>query len=343
MTEFELIARYFTRPPAVGGMVARGVGDDCALLDLGDRWLAVTTDMLIEGRHFFAGAEPEALGHKALAVNLSDLAAAGAQPRCFFLALALPQADEVWLAAFSRGMLALADAHGCTLAGGDTTRSPEGGPLTICITAIGETPVGGALTRGGARAGDDVWVSGEVGDAALALAMRLDPVAPAKAGAQCLFGKTLDSGLRRNDGMVDAVGRRLDQPQPRVALGLALRGLATSCIDVSDGLLGDLGHICERSGVGTELLWSAVQRSPTLRAQPEEAQRRCALAGGDDYELLFTAAPAQRDAVQAAGATAGVAVTRIGRITAEPGCRVLDADGRTIDTAGLASFDHFAP
>jgi thiamine-monophosphate kinase len=330
MGEFELIARYFTRPPAAGGMVARGVGDDCAVLDLGDRWLALTTDMLVEGRHFFAGAEPEALGHKALAVNLSDLAAAGAAPRCFFLALALPQADEVWLAAFSRGMLALADAHGCTLAGGDTTRSSAGGPLTICITAVGETPPGAALSRAGALVGDDLWVSGEVGDAALALERLRSAVAPAQAGAQCLCSTTGTPTVCR-------------RPEPRVALGLRLRGLASSCIDVSDGLLGDLGHIRERSGVGAELLWSAVPRSPTLRAQPQEVEQRCALAGGDDYELLFTAAPAQRDAVQTAGAAAGVAVKRIGRITAEPGCRVLDADGRMIDTAGLASFDHFAP
>jgi len=341
VTEFELIARYFTRPPAAGGMVARGVGDDCAVLDLGDRWLAVTTDLLVEGRHFFASAEPEALGHKALAVNLSDLAAAGAQPRCFFLALALPQADEAWLAAFSRGMLALADAHGCTLAGGDTTRSPEGGPLTICITAVGETPVGGALTRSGARAGDDVWLSGEVGDAALAL--QSSAVVPAEAGTQPCAQPPLGSRFRGNDGEEARLRQRLDRPQPRVALGLRLRGLASSCIDVSDGLLGDLGHIRERSGVGAELLWPAVPRSPALLAQPQELQRRCALAGGDDYELLFTAAPEQRDAVQAAGAAAGVAVTRIGRFTAEPGCRVLEADGRAIDTAGLASFDHFAP
>lgn len=316
MTEFELIARYFTRAPAAGSLVARGVGDDCAVLNLGDRWLAVTTDLLVEGRHFLPDAEPEALGHKALAVNLSDLAAAGAVPRCFFLALALPRADEAWLAAFSRGMLALADAYGCALAGGDTTRTADGGALTICITAIGETPVGAALDRAGARVGEDLWVSGEVGDAALA--------------------------LRAYGTAVEPVRQRLDCPQPRVALGLALRGLASSCIDVSDGLLGDLGHIRERSGVGAEVDWPAVPRSARLRAQPEALQLACALAGGDDYELLFTAPPERRAAVQAAGTTAGVAVTRIGRITAQPGCRVLDAQGNTIDTTALRSFDHFA-
>lgn len=340
MTEFELIARYFTRAPAAGGMVARGVGDDCAVLDLGDRWLAVTTDLLVEGRHFLPDAEPEALGHKALAVNLSDLAAAGAAPRCFFLALALPRADEAWLAAFSRGMLALADAHGCALAGGDTTRTAEGGALTICITAVGETPPGAALRRAGAGAGDDLWVSDEVGDAALAL--RAASVIPAQAGIQNGSRESLGSRLRGNDGMEEQVRQRLDRPQPRVALGLALRGLASSCIDVSDGLLGDLGHIRARSGVGAEVDWPAVPRSARLRAQPEALQLACALAGGDDYELLFTAPPERRAAVQAAGTTAGVAVTRIGRITAQPGCRVLDAQGNTIDTTALRSFDHFA-
>jgi thiamine-monophosphate kinase len=327
MTEFELIARYFTRPPAPGGLVARGVGDDCALLQIGDRTLAVTTDLLVEGRHFFPDAEPEALGHKALAVNLSDLAAAGAAPRCFFLALALPHADEAWLAAFARGLWALADRHDCVLAGGDTTRAAPtsgDGPLTICITAIGEVPAGAALHRAGARAGDELWVSGTLGDAALALAVHNGQAAPPSAEA------------------VAAARQRLDRPQPRVALGLALRGVASSCMDVSDGLLGDLGHILERSRVGAEVTWEQVPRSAALRAQPLSLQQRCALAGGDDYELLFTAAPAKRLAVEAAGAAAEVELTCIGRISAETGCRVLDAQGQPLDMTAFKSFDHFA-
>jgi thiamine-monophosphate kinase len=325
VNEFELIARYFTRTPPAGSLVAAGVGDDCALLDLGEHQFAVTTDLLLEGRHFAAGADAEALGHKALAVNLSDLAAAGSAPRCFFLALALPAADEAWLAAFSRGLLALADRHGCVLAGGDTTRAPHvdahPGPLTVCITAVGEVPRGAALTRGGACTGDDVYVSGCVGDAALALA--------------AADGVSLD--------FVDAaaVQARLDRPEPRVALGLALRGLASACIDVSDGLVGDLAHIGERSRVGLRIDWAAVPRSPALRRQRSELQQRCALAGGDDYELAFTAPPSQRRRVQAASAQAGVPVTRIGTVVGEPGVSVVDEQGRVL-AGPFASFDHFA-
>jgi thiamine-monophosphate kinase len=328
VNEFELIARYFTRTPPAGSLVATGVGDDCALLDAGGQQLALTTDMLIEGRHFVAGCDPEALGHKALAVNLSDLAAAGSTPRCFFLALGLPAADAAWLAAFAKGLLALADRHGCVLAGGDTTRTPtidaRPGPLTICITAVGSVPRGAALTRGGARAGDEVYVSNVLGDAALALA--------AQAGT---CGALLD--------FVDAaaVQARLDRPEPRVALGQALRGVATACIDVSDGLVGDLAHIGERSSVGARLDWSAVPRSPALRRQPVEVQQRCALAGGDDYELLFTAPPEARKRVQAAAAQSGVTVARIGEITAQPGITVVDEHGRALD-GRFAAYDHFA-
>jgi thiamine-monophosphate kinase len=327
MNEFELIARYFTRPPPAGSLVAAGVGDDCALLDLGERQLAVTTDLLLEGRHFVAGCDPESLGHKALAVNLSDLAAAGSTPRCFFLALALPVADAAWLEAFARGMLALADRYGCVLAGGDTTRTPtidtRAGPLTICITAIGEAPRGAALTRGGAQPGDEVHVSNVVGDAALALAAA--------------------GGKLRGLDFVDAaaVQARLDRPEPRVTLGQALRGIATACIDVSDGLLGDLAHIGERSGVGACIEWSAVPLSPALRRQPVAIQQRCALAGGDDYELLFTAPAAARRRVQSAAAQAGVTVARIGTITAESGLTVVDEHGRAL-TGAFTAFDHFA-
>jgi thiamine-monophosphate kinase len=325
VTEFELIARYFDRAAARPGVV-QGIGDDCALLDAGDRLLAVTTDMLIEGRHFFADVDAAALGHKALAVNLSDLAAAGATPRCFFLALALPRADEAWLGAFAHGLFALADEHGCALAGGDTTRAPAtaagAGPLTICITAVGDLPRQYARGRAGARPGDDVWVSGTLGDAALALAARAGEAAlPADAAA---FAQA-----------------RLERPTPRVALGEALRGLASACIDVSDGLLGDLGHILARSRVGAVLHWTALPQSEAVRRAPEPLRRRCVLAGGDDYELLFTAPAARRGEVAAAAERARTPATRVGAITEGRDLIVLDEGGRRMDTP-FSAYDHFA-
>ncbi|RYY92661.1 MAG: thiamine-phosphate kinase, partial [Comamonadaceae bacterium] len=218
MGEFDLIARYFDRPVRRSPL---GIGDDCALLQPAPGMqLAVTSDMLVEGRHFLSTVDPRKLGHKALAVNLSDLAASGARPLAFTLALALPSVDEAWLAGFAGGLLALADAHGCELVGGDTTR----GPLCINITAFGEVAAGTALLRSGARAGDDLWVSGTLGDARLAL-------------------EAFRGSLSLPQPVFDAARARLEQPQPRVALGQALVGIATSAIDISDGLLGDLGHV----------------------------------------------------------------------------------------------------
>jgi thiamine-monophosphate kinase len=320
--EFELIARYFTRAvPAGRDDIALAVGDDCALLEPvpGEQW-AVSTDTLVESVHFLPTVDPAALGHKALAVNLSDLAACGAEPRCFFLALALPQVDEAWLAAFSGGMFALADTHRCVLAGGDTTRSPQG--VVITVTVMGSVPRGQALLRSGARLGDDVWVSGTLGDAALGLALRQG-------------GHEVPADAR-------AAIERLERPQPQVGLGLALRGVATAAIDVSDGLLGDLGHILERSAVGARVEWNRVPRSDALRRQAEAGQRRLALAGGDDYELLFTASAGRRREVERAATRAGVAVTRIGEVTATGRLELVDADGRPMDTAPRA-FDHFRP
>src|SRR5437868_2059526 len=228
MGEFDLIARYFTRPARRSPL---GVGDDCALLQPAPGMqLAVSTDLLVEGRHFLSTVDPRALGHKALAVNLSDLAACGAQPLAFTLSLALPRVDEAWLAGFSEGMFALADAHDCELVGGDTTA----GPLAINITVFGEVPAGAALLRSGAQAGDDLWVSGTLGDARLAL-------------------EAFRGTVSLPQEVFDAARLRLERPQPRVALGLALRGLATAAIDVSDGLLGDLGHVLQRSGVGADV------------------------------------------------------------------------------------------
>ncbi|MEG0821641.1 MAG: thiamine-phosphate kinase [Burkholderiaceae bacterium] len=321
--EFELIARYFTHPVR-GPWASQGVGDDCALIDVGERRLAITCDMLIAGRHFFPATDPEWLGHKALAVNLSDLAAAGATPRAFFLALALPAADPAWLSAFSRGLIRLAETHGCALLGGDTTRTPDvngvAGPLTISITALGELPRAMGLTRSGARPGDDLWLSGTVGDAAAALMQAQGELELGAADAL-------------------AMRARLDAPTPRVRLGEELRRVASSAVDVSDGLLADLGHILERSGVGAEVKWAAVPRSPSLRRCPEAIQQRCALAGGDDYELLFTAPRARRGAVVAAGEAAAVPLARIGAIV-DQGLRVLDESGATIELA-TRGYDHF--
>ncbi len=332
MGEFDLIERYFKRPPV---RAVLGVGDDCALLQPAPgTQLAISTDMLVQGRHFFATTDPQKLGHKALAVNLSDLAACGAKPLAFSLALALPQADEAWLAPFSQGLLALADAHGCELVGGDTTQ----GPLNICITVFGEVPVVGgrsqALLRSGAQAGDDLYVSGTVGDARLAL--------------EVLQGKVVVPAT-----VLAAAQLRLEQPTPRLALGLALRGLATAAIDVSDGLLGDLGHILKQSGVGATVLADVaitlvasrvdavgVRDQFGVEATPDQ-WRSWALAGGDDYELLFTAPVSRRADVAAAARISQTPVTRIGRIDAALGLRLVDATGQPLPNT-YSSFDHFA-
>lgn len=317
--EFELIGRYFQRPGRrAGPQVVQDIGDDCALLQpAAGMQLAISCDMLVEGRHFFPDVNPAALGHKALAVNLSDLAACGASPLAFTLALALPAADETWLTAFSRGLFALADAHGCHLIGGDTTR----GPLNICITVFGQTPNGTALLRSGARAGDEVWVSGTLGDACLALQARRGQINMPPAA-------------------LEAAKQRLDWPTPRLALGQALRGVASAAIDVSDGLVGDLGHILQASGVGATL---DTEKVSGLLASPQiEGQRRLdfTLAGGDDYELLFTASASASAQVQSAGRQAGVPVTRIGRIEAQAGLRLIDGHGQLL-SGHFAAFDHF--
>jgi thiamine-monophosphate kinase len=329
--EFALIRRYFDRPIPAGSRagVALGIGDDCALLAPGPGMqLAVSSDMLVSGRHFFADVDPHTLGHKALAVNLSDLAACGARPLGFTLALALPEANPAWLQAFAQGLFALADAHGCALVGGDTTK----GPLNICITVFGEVPVGQALLRSGAQVDDDIWVSGSVGDAAL--------------GLQALLGRaTLPPDLLAH------TRQRLETPSPRVALGLALRGVASACADVSDGLLGDLGHILDRSGRGANISLQGAMLSGAACAAFTGASgqndlntqlaRQCVLAGGDDYELVFTAPPAHRSAVQQAAQQCQVPVHRIGGIESEAGLRVLDTAGQPMDLP-LQSFDHFA-
>ena len=318
--EFDLIARYFTRAPR---RAVLGVGDDCALLAPlpAGQQLAVSCDMLVEGRHFLSTVAPQRLGHKALAVNLSDLAACGAEPVAFTLALAMPRVDEDFLEGFSRGLFALADAHSVDLVGGDTTA----GPLNICITVLGAVPGGQALLRSGARPGDELWVShppdGGLGDARLALEVFRGSVA--------LTGDSLE-----------AVRLRMECPTPRVALGVALRGVATSAIDLSDGLVGDLGHVLARSGVGATVNADALPRSAVLAAMPRAMQHECTLAGGDDYELLFSAPPGAESQVIAAAKRAELAVARIGRIDAAPGLRIVDGLGAPL-LQRFVAFDHF--
>ncbi|MEY4099477.1 MAG: hypothetical protein RL300_648 [Pseudomonadota bacterium] len=332
MGEFDLITRYFKRPTR---RAALGVGDDCALLQPAPgTQLAISSDMLVEGRHFFADVDPHSLGHKSLAVNLSDLAACGAKPLAFTLALALPRVNEPWLAEFARGLFELADEHDCELIGGDTTA----GPLNICITVFGEVPIANGrslgLLRNGARAGDDIYVSGTLGDARLALNL--------------LQGK-----LTAPPAVLATARKRLEQPTPRVALGLALRGVASAAIDLSDGLIGDLGHILECSQVGATVQLDDLVQCIGCYADPahdknrsgpalsQEQWRTLALAGGDDYELLFTAAPSQRAAVAQAAKISQTPVRCVGQINAEAELRLIDAQGQRLPNT-YTSFDHFA-
>jgi thiamine-monophosphate kinase len=315
-SEFELIKKFFDRPAR---SAALGVGDDAALLrPNAGMELAVSTDLLLEGRHFRAGADARKLGHKALAVNLSDMAAMGAAPRWATLALALPALpapDEAWLDEFARGFFALAGRFGVELIGGDTTRAaaPGAAPgsIVICITILGEVPTGLALLRAGARPGDDIWVSGQLGGAALALAQP----------------------------DIAAAAKRLDEPEPRVELGERLRGLASAAIDVSDGFAQDLGHILERSGVGAVVHYADLPKFPM---DDPDLQKKCVLSGGDDYELVFAAAQASRGALEALSSDLELSLSRVGSIqSGEPGLLVLDDQGRPMPVG--RGFDHFAP
>ena len=315
LSEFDLIQRYFTRPAPNAVL---GVGDDAALLRVAEGMeLAVSTDMLVSGTHFFPDADPFLLGHKTLAVNLSDLAAMGAVPRWATLALSLPGADETWLRRFSEGFFALADEYGVELVGGDTTR----GPLNLSVTIMGEVPRGLALRRSGAEAGDDIWVSGTLGKAALGLAHLQGRIAlPEDARLSCLAA--------------------LHQPRPRVALGLALRGIANSAIDISDGLLADLGHILECSHAGAEIQFTAIPAIET-HGVDDALLRHCVLSGGDDYELCFTASAAKRGEIEAIAAKLQLPLTRIGSISAGQGCTVRAADGSVMKIKE-SGYDHFA-
>lgn len=317
-SEFGLIDRHFTRPTPD---VALGVGDDAALLAVAPgRQIAISTDMLVAGTHFFVDTDPRKLGWKSLAVNVSDLAAMGAQPRWATLSIALPQADEPWLAAYADGFFECADQFGVALIGGDTTR----GPLTLNITILGEIEPETALRRDAARPGDDIWVSGTLGGAALALAALQERIQlPEHDLARCL--------------------RALETPQPRVALGRALCGIAHAAIDISDGLLADLGHILRRSQCGAEIHWSALPAHPALVPHLKQAWAQdCLLAGGDDYELCFTASPLQRNRIAALSDALHLPLHRIGRIVPNKEELVLlDDHGQVLPTT-KRGYDHFA-
>ncbi|WP_090132307.1 thiamine-phosphate kinase [Limnohabitans sp. Rim11] len=318
MGEFDLIETFFKRPARHATL---GVGDDCALLPVrAGQQLAISSDMLVEGRHFLSTVNPRWLGYKALAVNLSDLAACGAEPKAFMLALALPEVNAAWLSEFSKGLWDLADVHQCDLIGGDTTR----GPLNICITVLGEVPAHLALLRSGAKAGDDIYVSGTLGDARLAL-------------------EVFRGRLSVPQEVFEQARLRMERPTPRVALGQALRGVASAAADISDGLLGDLQHILKASGVGADIDTPRV--ASTLAAQshfnlPLATQLQLSLAGGDDYELVFTAPESKRADIAALSVSLQTPLTRIGQINASQQLRLLDAQGHVV-VNDFQSFDHF--
>ena len=331
--EFDLIERFFktgadSLRTNADQAIALGIGDDCALIKpAADEEVAITSDMLVEGRHFFAGANPELLGRKALAVNLSDLAAMGARPIGFTLAIALPTVDNTWLEAFSKGLFAMAAEYSCPLIGGDTTA----GPLTISITAFGAIPSGEAIRRSGAKPGDDIWVSGSVGDARLTLAaLRHEINLPAEDLQQ--------------------IEHRMHQPSPRIELGIQLRNIASAALDVSDGLLGDLRHVLQQSRVNAEIQLDRLPKSATLQKQDVQIQKQFSACGGDDYEICFTAPASQRDKIEAISKLIEVPLTIIGKIVPKNDLEVkvylLNESGALLsDTEAapfLKSFDHFA-
>lgn len=360
MAEFDLIERIRARV-ATRDDVVLGIGDDAALLQVPPGMqLVVAMDTLNAGVHFPHETAPADIGWKALAVNLSDLAAMGATPAWCTLSLSLPQADAAWLDAFLDGFLALADAHRVALVGGDTTR----GPLSVCVTVHGFVEPNRALRRDGARIGDDVWVSGTLGDAAAALAQWRGDAVKAEAG-RLSSSRDADEGVASDEvtrGLADDEGAprarithaperpppsglalrvRLDRPTPRVALGRAIAGLVHACIDVSDGLLADVAHVSSASGIAIEIDVDALPASDALRASfADERLRALQAAGGDDYELCFTAAPAQAVGIEQAATRCGVPVTRIGRVCEGAGVRAL-LDNGTPWRPARAGYVHF--
>lgn len=318
MNEFELIRRYFSRQPVTRADVRLGIGDDAAVLATPPgHETVVTTDLLVSGVHFLPDVNPATLGHKALAVNLSDLAAMGAEPAWFLLNLALPAADESWLTKFSTGLFELAQRYGVQLVGGDTSRAPQ---VVIAIEAHGFVPAGQALTRTGAKPGDRIFVTGPLGDAGLALHHRQ--------------GK-----LQLSDAEFALCAARMDRPTPRVEEGLALRGIASSAIDVSDGLVADLGHILDMSRVGARLELARLPLSPAYRAHLAETGWDVALANGDDYELCFTVPPAKLAALEKIK-TRFPGITEIGLIESGSGLRIFDVAGKSY-VPKVTGHDHF--
>lgn len=325
MAEFDLIALIAERAAISRNDVVVGIGDDAAVLTVpAGHQLVVSTDTLIDGVHFPAGTDPASIGWKALAVNLSDLAAMGASPAWVSLALTVPEADEVFVTAFIDGFVALAAQHRVALIGGDTTR----GALSITLTVHGFVPEDQALLRDGAKAGDGVFVTGTLGDAAAGLGLLSQRPA-------------LDSSEMQNQQRAQLI-ERLDRPTPRIAAGQILRGLASACIDVSDGLMADLGHVAARSGVAIEIDADNLPASSALFDQVRGDERiALQLGGGDDYELAFTVPPQHIEAVTRDLAKLGCGVTRIGRVVDGSGVRALDIDGNEIVLQG-GGWNHFA-
>jgi thiamine-monophosphate kinase len=319
--EFALIAKYFTRPTK---RAALGIGDDCALIDVTPgKQLAISTDTLVAGVHFFLDTAAEALGHKALAVNLSDLAAMGAMPKFFTLALTLPQVNDVWLSDFARGLFRLADQYEIELIGGDTTK----GPLSMTLTVMGQVAPHVALRRDAAKLGDDIWVSGTLGGAALAL-------------------KHLQGAVSLKPNVLPRALTRLHTPEPRVALGLRLVSVANAAIDISDGLIADLGHICARSQLTASIDWAKIPLHPALLSVSPDIRMQSALAGGDDYELCFTAPLSAHEKIRTMSDDMDLSLRNIGTMREmenTPTIVVIDERGREMTAAdmGLAGFDHF--
>jgi thiamine-monophosphate kinase len=315
-SEFEIIKIFFDRPVS---QTILGVGDDAALIEIpSGHQLVISTDMLVAGRHFFPDTDPYKLGYKSLAVNLSDIAAMGAAPRWVTLALALPEANENWIRDFSKGFCDLAEQYKVDLIGGDTNR----GPLNICVEIMGLVPAGKALRRDGAKAGDQIWVSGELGNAALALA-------------------NLQQKIKLPDDESTALLKALYMPKPRVELGLKLREVAHSAIDISDGLVSDLAHILERSKLGARVYFDKIPRSSILNKYiGNEIVKTCLLGGGDDYELCFTAPLARSNDILSISKAMNLPLTCIGEIVQDKKLTVLDSVGNEMQMM-QAGFDHF--
>ena len=317
MREFDLIARYFSRPVPEGYL---GAGDDCAVLPLvPGRQCVVSTDSLIEGRHFLSEVDPFSLGHKSLAVNVSDLAAMGATPAGCVLSLALPHVDESWLSEFSDGFYRLANEFDCPLIGGDTTGTSHG--IMICVTVFGHITPGTALLRSAARSGDDIWVTGSLGAAHVAL-------------------KLLQGDLARNDSLLEKTRPMLEQPWPPVLFAAQLPGLAHAALDISDGFLQDLGHIVKASECGAHVIFDHLPIDPSVRGLPGEMVEEAVLSGGDVFQLCFTASVKHRKAIETLARQFDTPVTRVGTITDSGGLVVETLDGRRL-TPSNTGYQHF--